>query len=258
MDRQTARELRAEFLGTFVLIAFGCGSVAQAKLGGHEFGSFLTINLAWGMAVALGIVVSAAGSGGHLNPAVSLALAFHRRFPWRKVPLYALAQTAGAFVGAAAVYLTYYEALAAYDQGVRAVLGPTGTAGIFATYPAAHLSTFPGGFTDQIIGTALLMMVVLGVGDPRNESWAKPLAPLLIGLLVAVIGMAFGFNAGYAVNPARDLGPRLFTLVAGWGPEVFIAGNYWWWVPIVGPLLGALFGGVLYDTFLPKRRALNG
>lgn len=255
MDRQTARELRAEFLGTFVLIAFGCGSVAQAKLGGHDFGSFLSINLAWGMAVALGIMVSAAGSGGHLNPAVTLALAYHRRFPWRKVPLYSLAQTAGAFVGAAVVYVTYYEAFAAYDQGLRAVLGPTGTAGIFATYPAPHLSTFPGGFIDQIIGTALLMAVVLGVGDPRNASWAQPAAPVLVGLLVTVIGMAFGFNSGYAVNPARDFGPRLFTWIAGWGSDVFVAGNHWWWVPIAGPLVGALLGGVIYDFFLPSARS---
>jgi aquaporin-3 len=253
MERQTIRELRAEFLGTLVLIAFGCGSVAQAKLGGHDFGSFLTINLAWGIAVTLGICVSGAVSGGHLNPAVTLALAYHRRFPWRKVPLYALAQTLGAFVGAAIVYLTYYEAFQAYDHGIHTVTGATGTAGIFATYPSVHLSTFPGGLIDQIVATALLMAVVLGISDPRNQTCAKPVAPILVGLLVTVIGMGFGFNAGYAVNPARDFGPRLFTLVAGWGPDVFAVGNHWWWVPIVGPLLGALFGGAAYDFFLSDR-----
>jgi len=249
--KSLGREASSEFLGTFLLVALGIGSVAQAKLGGAELGSFLTINLSWGIAVALGICAAGHVSGAHLNPAVTLALAVHRKFPWSKLPAYVGAQVLGAFVAAELVYVCYYEALTAFDGGIRAVDGINGTAGIFATYPAAYLSTFPGGFVDQFIGTMLLMVCILAITDDRNAKWAKSVTPLLIGLVVVVIGMAFGANAGYAINPARDFGPRVFTALAGWGSEVFRAHQNWWWVPIVGPLFGAVAGGFAYDFFLP-------
>ena len=166
---------------------------------------------------------------------------------------YALAQIAGAFAAAAVVYATYAEAFAAFDGGTRQVVGPLATAGIFATYPQPYLSTFPGGFVDQVVGTAILMGVILGITDSRNSAPPAGLVPLIVGLLVVAIGMAYGTNAGYAINPARDFGPRLFTFVAGWGSEVFRAGNAWWWVPIVGPLVGAVLGGWIYDAFVGKR-----
>src|SRR5215475_9129703 len=121
------------------------------------------------------------------------------------------------------------------------IAGEKGTAGIFATYPQPYLST-AGALIDQIVGTALLLLVIRAIGDTRNNA-AGPLGPIVVGFLVMAIGMAFGLNAGYAINPARDLGPRLFTALAGWGFEVFRAGNGWWWVPIVAPCLGALLGG---------------
>ncbi len=251
MDQENQRAFRAEFFGTFVLVAFGLASVAQATLGGAAFASPLAINLAWGLAVMLGVALTASISGAHLNPAVTIALAVHRRFPWSKVPYYILAQVAGAFFAAEAVYLTYFEALQAYDLGVRAVTGARATAGIFATYPASYLSTFPGGFWDQVVGTALLFIGILAFTDPRNSDWAKKSVPLLVGALVALIGMTFALNAGYAINPARDFGPRLFTFLSGWGVEVFSAGNTWWWVPVVAPICGAVLGGSLYDYFLP-------
>ncbi len=128
------------------------------------------------------------------------------------------------------------------------MLGPQGTAGIFATYPQPYLSTFPGGFIDQVVGTAILVAVILGITDQRNAPAPAGLAPVIVGLLVVGIGTAFGTNSGYAINPARDFGPRMFTSLAGWGSEVFRAGNHWWWVPIVGPLVGGVLGGWLYDA----------
>lgn len=245
------REAAAEFLGTFVLIVFGVGVVAQTVLSRNANGSYLAINLGWGLAVMLGVYTAAGVSGAHLNPAVTIALAARRGFPWAKVPLFAVAQVAGAFAAAAMVFLTYREAFAAFDGGVRQVQGEFGTAGIFATYPQPFLS-LGGGFVDQVVGTALLLVGVLAITDARNLTPPGWLAAPLIGLLVVAIGVAFGFNAGYAINPARDLGPRLFTAVGGWGSGVFTAGNGWWWVPILGPSVGGVVGVVVYDLFVGR------
>ena len=132
----------------------------------------------------MGCYVSAGVTGAHLNPAVTLALAVHRKLPWNKVLPYSLAQIAGAFVASAVVFVTYHEALNAFDGGVRQVLGAQGTAGIWATYPQPFLSTFPGGFIDQVVGTALLVGVILGITDSRNSPAPAGLAPVVVGLLV--------------------------------------------------------------------------
>jgi len=227
--------------------------VAQTVLSGGNAGTTLSINIAWGLAVTMGCYVSAGVTGAHLNPAVTLALAVHRRFPWSKTAPYVVAQLAGAFAASAVVYLTYREALGAFDGGTRQILGPTGTAGIWATYPQPFLTTFPGGFIDQVVGTALLMGVIFGLTDSRNSPAPAGLVPVLVGLLVVLIGATFGFNAGYAINPARDFSPRVFTALAGWGSGVFAAGNHWWWVPIVAPCLGAVAGGWVYDLFVGDR-----
>lgn len=250
MRRDTLkRELFAEFLGTFVLIAFGAGVVAQVVLSGEKNGGYLSINLAWGLAVTMGIYVAGGVSGAHLNPAVTLALAVRRGFAWAKVIPYSIAQIAGAFTASAVVFFVYREAFDHFDGGTRIVTGAKATAGIFATYPQPFLSSF-GGVVDQIVGTALLMLVILAIGDARNNAPTGNLAPFVVGLLVVAIGMCFGFNAGYAINPARDFGPRLFTFLAGWGAEVFRAGNYWFWVPIVGPLAGGVVGALIYDGLI--------
>jgi len=247
MLKGTAREAAAEFFGTFILIVFGVGVVAQTVLSKNANGSFLAINIGWGIAVMLGIYASAGVSGAHLNPAVTVALAVRRNFPWNKVMPYSLAQLAGAFAASAIVFITYHEALNAFDGGVRQVLGAQGTAGIWATYPQPFLSVFPGGVIDQIVGTALLVAVIFGITDSRNSPAPAGLAPVVVGLLVLLIGATFGFNSGYAINPARDFGPRLFTFVAGWGSAVFSAANGWWWVPIVAPMIGGIIGAYVYD-----------
>jgi MIP family channel proteins len=250
----TAREALAEFLGTFVLIVFGTAVVAQVVLSGNANGTYISINIGWGLAVTMAIYVSAGVSGAHLNPAVTLALAVHRGFAWSKVVPYCLAQVAGAFTGALVTFVTYREAFDRFDGGTRLVTGAKATAGIFATYPQDFLSNVPGGLVDQIVGTALLVLLVLALGDQQNFAAEGRLQPILVGAAVVLIGMTFGYNAGYAINPARDLGPRLFTAIAGWGGEVFSAGNSWWWVPIVGPLIGGVLGGYVYDLGITKHR----
>ena len=252
MLRGTAREAAAEFLGTFVLIVFGSAVVAQVVLSGQSHGGYLSINIAWGLAVMMGVYVAGGVSGAHLNPAVTLAVAVHRDFAWSKVVPYIAAQIAGAFAASAVTFLTYRAAFDRFDGGIRQVTGEHGTAGIFATYPQAFLRTFPDGLIDQVVGTALLIALIFALTDQRNLAPEGRMVPVHFGLLVVLIGMTFGFNAGYAINPARDLGPRLFTLVAGWGSEVFRAGNHWWWVPIVGPLVGGVLGGAVYDGLIGR------
>jgi MIP family channel proteins len=253
MKSAMAREAAAEFLGTFVLIVFGSGAVAQVSLSGGTHGGYPSINVAWGLAVVMGIYVAAGVSGAHLNPAVTVALAVHRGFPWRKVLPFCGAQVAGAFAGAAVTYATYREAFDHFDGGVRQVMGAHATAGIFATYPQPFLSNVPGGLVDQIVGTGLLLLALFALGDSKNLAPEPKIGPLFVGALVVLIGMSFGFNCGYAINPARDLGPRVFTAVAGWGGDVFRAGHGWWWVPIVGPLVGGVLGGFVYDLFVTRR-----
>lgn len=245
------RDALAEFLGTFVLIAFGSAVVAQVVLSGGANGGYLSINVAWGLAVTMAVYVAGGVSGAHLNPAVTLALAVHRGFPWAKLPSYWAAQLAGAFAGAATTFLVYREAFDHFDGGVRQVSGAQATAGIFATYPQPFLSA-AGGLVDQVVGTALLLMLIFALGDTRNLAPEPKSGPLVVGAAVVLIGMTFGYNAGYAINPARDLGPRLFTALAGWGGEVFRAGHGWWWVPIVGPLAGGVLGGLVYDLFITR------
>lgn len=240
------REVFAEFLGTFVMYAFGAGVVAQKILSRGESGSTLAINIAWGLAVTMGIYIAGGVTGAHLNPAVTLALAVRRKFPWGKVLPYALAQTAGTFVAAAAVLLVYREAVTNFEGGARTLA----TAGIFVTSGQPYLSHL-GGLIDQIFGTAMLMLVISAIGDNRNNSTGS-LGPLMVGLLVVTIGMCFGLNAGYAINPARDFGPRLLTAVAGWGGEVFTTGNYYFWIPIVGPFIGGPLGALAYDGLVGR------
>jgi MIP family channel proteins len=253
MKSGTAREAAAEFLGTFVLIVFGSAVVAQVVLSGQANGTYLSINLGWGLAVVMGVYVAGGVSGAHLNPAVTVTLAVHRGFPWGKVLPYCAAQVAGAFAGAAVTLLTYREAFDHFDGGVRQVGGAHGTAGIFSTYPQAFLSTVPGGLVDQVVGTALLLLIIFALGDAKNLPPDPRIGPIVVGLAVVLIGMTFGYNAGYAINPARDFGPRVFTALFGWGGEVFRAGNGWWWVPIVGPLAGGVLGGFVYDVFVSRR-----
>src|SRR5579871_4741793 len=201
-------ELAAEFLGTLVLILFGNGVVAMVALfptrnpGETIHGGFTNITLGWGLAVTMGIYIAGKISGAHLNPAVTLAFAVFRKFPWRKVIPYTIAQTAGAFVAAALVFWNYLPAFRAADPNLDH------TAGVFTTFPA--FPEMPGaGLLDQIIGTAILLFMVMALSDTRNQPPGANLTPALVGAVVVAIGMSFGGMHGYAINPARDFGPRL-------------------------------------------------
>jgi glycerol uptake facilitator protein len=248
-------ELIAEFLGTLVLILFGDGVVAMVQLFGHGVpgeivnGGYTNITLAWGLAVTMGIYLAGKISGAHLNPAVTISLAVYRGFAWRKVAPYIVAQVLGAFLAAALVYWNYHPAFMAMDPGLEH------TAGIFTTFPAFPQVPFAG-LLDQTIGTALLMLMIFAITDERNQPPGANLGALMVGLVVVAIGMAFGGMHGYAINPARDFGPRLFTAVAGFKNNGLTDGPPVFWVPIVGPILGGILGSAAYDygirRFLPK------
>ncbi|XP_077867103.1 aquaporin-9-like [Saccoglossus kowalevskii] len=247
---QVVRESLAEFIGTFILITFGDGSVAQSVLSRGEKGEYLSINWGWGIAVVMGVHFASGVSGAHLNPAVTLAKASIGRFPWVKLPLYWAMQFIGAFAAAACLYGIYYDALNDFDGGERQVYGPNATASIWATYPEEYL-TIEGGLGDQIFGTMLLLGCIMAIVDTRNNKPPHGMEPLLIGLAVFVIGLAFGHNCDYAINPARDLAPRTFSYWVGYGAEVWTPnGINWWWVPVVGPLIGGVCGALIYIVFV--------
>ncbi|XP_005722406.1 aquaporin-3-like [Pundamilia nyererei] len=242
------RQALAECLGTLILVMFGCGSVAQLVLSGGSHGMFLTVNFAFGFAATLGILVCGQISGGHLNPAVTFALCLLGRERWRKFPMYFLFQTIGAFKKKHLIIWIPLDALWDHPASFN-VTGPDATAGIFATYPGNHL-TLVNGFFDQIIGTAALIVCILAIVDPHNNPIPQGLEAFTVGFVVLVIGLSMGFNSGYAVNPARDLGPRLFTAIAGWGSEVFTVRQGWFLVPVFAPFLGTFIGVMIYQLMV--------
>ncbi|GIZ42549.1 hypothetical protein CKM354_000581100 [Cercospora kikuchii] len=254
------KEPFAEFWGTFVLVLFGTGSIAQTLLtandtsapGADGFGSWVTITWGWGIGLMLGIYI-AGDSGAFLNPAVCLASCMFRKLPWRRLPMYWLAEFTGAFAAAAVVYGNYIGLINAYESGARSVApSETATAGIFATYPSPSIST-TSAFFDQFIGSALLVFIIFALQDDSNKgkfvasgAWF----PLCLFFTLTGIGIAFGAQTGFAINPARDLGPRLLTAAVGYGRDVWSAGDYYFWIPIVAPFVGCPVGGFLYDAFV--------
>lgn len=243
------REFLAEFLGTFVLLLFGDAVVAQYVLSEQSYADFFAINWGWGVSVTLAVLLAGGVSGGHVNPAVTVAFACAGKFPWKKVPVYVAAQYLGAFLASAMVYAVYYEAIHAFELANGLSFATPDTAGIWATYPKKHLS-HGGGILDQTVSTALLLLCICAVVDKKNMQVSRGLSALYIGFIVLNIGICFGYNCGYAINPARDLAPRIFTAIAGWGTEPFTYGNHWWVVPVIGTHLGAIIGTFTYSFFI--------
>ena len=238
-------EMCAEFAGTMILILFGVGVVAQVAtsqdgaLGDHD-----SIAWAWGLGVTLGVYVAARLSGAHLNPAVTLALAVFKGFSWRKVLPYTLAQTLGAFVAALIVRASYADLIAAVDPEHTIA-----TQGIFSTLPGNGVAdvSISSAFVDQVVGTAILVFLIFALTSAWNNPPMANLGPFVIGLVVVAIGMAWGANAGYAINPARDFGPRIASLLTGYDSALRDQNGYlYFWLPIVAPLLGGLVGGALF------------
>jgi glycerol uptake facilitator protein len=245
-------ETISEFFGTMVLILFGDGCVATFALFNNlgpngaatPFANTWTVIIfGWGFAVMLGIYVAGKVSGAHINPAVTLALAVTGNFPWRKVIPYWVAQVLGAFAAALILYYVYQGAIANALGGAALSADNVSTVGgVFYTSKKDFVGTF-GAFADEFVGTALLVGLILAIVDGKNQPVQANLNPLIIGILIVAIGASFGLNTGYAINPARDFGPRLWMAIAGGGTGAL---NDYTWIPIVAPLLGGSAGGLIY------------
>jgi len=248
--------------GTFILVLFGCGGIAQVSLSknspnspdGFGYGDWQSINWAFGLGLMLGVYV-AGDSGAYLNPAVTLTSCMLRKLPWRRLPMYMVAQILGAFIAAGVVYANYINAINAVEgHNVRTVTGPNATAGIFATYPTSDLDGVKASqFFEQFIASAVLNFVIFAMQDDSNKGQfvaSGAWFPLGLFFLMFGIGSCFGWQTGFAINLARDFGPRLMSYCVGYGSEVWSAGNYYFWIPMVAPFGGCLFGGALYDLFI--------
>lgn len=251
--KQLLGECLSEFIGTGLLIFFGVGCVAALVLTGASFGQW-EISIIWGLGVAIAIYCAGGVSGAHLNPAVTIALTLFHGFDKRKVVPYIGSQLLGAFSSAALVYALYSNLFNEYELANNMVRGSQESlalAGIFSTYPNPALS-FAGAFAVEFVITAVLMFVILALGDDRNGAPNGAVTPLLIGLLIAIIGGSLGPLTGFAMNPARDFGPKFFAYLAGWGEMALTGGKDipYFIVPILAPIFGASFGGWLYPKVI--------
>jgi glycerol uptake facilitator protein len=226
-----------EMIGTMILIVFGAGIGAGSSLKNSYSNNagWIVITIAWGLAVTMGVFAVGSVSGAHLNPAVTVALALNGDFAWSEVPSYIIAQLIGAILGSVLVYLHYLPHWKATDD-------PGTKLGVFATSPAIP-HTFSN-LLSEIFGTFILVLGLLFIGANK---FTEGLNPLAVGLLIVVIGMSLGGTTGYAINPARDLGPRIAHFLL---PIPGKGGSNWGysWIPVVGPLLGGCLGAVFYKT----------
>ncbi len=234
--------LGAEIIGTAILILLGDGVVAAVLLNKSKAqnGGWIVITFAWGLAVAIAVFAVGQFSGAQINPAVTIGTAVIGSTEWGDVPSYIIGQFIGAFLGALLVWLAYLPHWEeTEDPGLKLA--------VFCTAPA--IRNTPANLLCEIIGTMMLLFGVLALGAD-DATVATGLVPLLVGLLVVVIGMSLGGPTGYAINPARDLGPRIMHAilpVAGKGPSDW----GYSWVPVVGPIIGGIIGAVLFDAFYP-------
>ncbi|THW28415.1 aquaglyceroporin like protein [Aureobasidium pullulans] len=252
--RLSLQDAFSEFIGTFIILMFGDGVVAQVVLSRGKNGDYQSISWGWGIGVMLG-VYAGGKSGAHLNPAVTFSSCVFRKFPWKKFPIYMLAQVLGAFCASGVVYANYKSAIDTYEggAGIRTVGGENSTAGIFCTYPAEFM-TRTGMFFSEFIASALLMCKLssYNIKNVFNDSnlGSGNLTPLGLFFIIFGIGACWGWETGYAINLARDFGPRLMSYFLGYGHGVWSAGGYYFWIPMVSPFFGCVFGGFLYDLLM--------
>lgn len=237
------KEFMAELIGTMFILLFGNGVCAMNSL--FNLGGYTNITFAWGIGVFLGILVSSRVSGAHLNPAVTLALVITKRFPKSKMAYFIIAQMLGAFLGAALVYFFYKAKFLISDPTL------SHSAAIFSTFPAVDL--FIPSLASEVIATAILLFGILAIVDHFIFDKAGFLAPFAIATLIVGIGMAFGGMHGYAMNPARDFSPRLFTAILGFSNNGLTDGSHIWLVPVLGPLIGGPIGALFYDLTIGKK-----
>lgn len=248
-------ECISEFFGTGLFLFFGASCLSAIKVAGASYGLW-EICIVWGLGISLAVYLTAGVSGAHLNPAVTIGLWLFANFDKRKVIPYSLSQTAGAFFGVAMCYLIYKDLFTAYETANNMMRGSEESlylAGIFSTYPHPAISVFQAAFVEIII-TATLMSLILALTDDGNGVPRGALAPLLIGILVAVIGASTAPLTGFAMNPARDFGPKLFAYLAGWGNVAMTGARDipYFLVPIIAPIIGACVGGAGYKFFIGK------
>ncbi|KAJ5975513.1 hypothetical protein N7481_009220 [Penicillium waksmanii] len=254
IPRRVLKPYLAEFLGTALLIVLGDGVVAQCLLSDYQYGTWLSINIAWAAAVCLSNYLS--DPSPTINPAVTICVALVRPSAgqWKTIPGKLLAQFLGGFVGAALVYVNYRSAILAWDPEYTipwgSILSPTGhhSAGIFSTYPTASFASNWEAVFSEVLGSAVLMFGAFSISDPRNAQ-RFPAPQLSMFLLLLSIGAALGWQTGYALNPARDFGPRLFSAIL-YGREVFSAAGYYFLVPLFAPIIGCIIGAATYDSML--------
>ena len=245
-------ELLAEVFGSFILILLGDGVVANVGLAPRLAApayNWNTIVFGWCFAVVVAVYTVGGVSGAHINPAVTLALAVKRAFPWAKVIPYMIAQMIGAFLGALGVFLAYGDGLVKAGLPNVWCTGPGSVFGsaFWGGAGGASVGTYGliGALLTEILGTAVLLWGVLASGDTKNLGVGANLGPLIVGFTVLAVGLSLGGPSGYAINPARDLGPRLFGLVVG--TKGLFDGIYWLLVPVIGPLIGGVIGVFVYD-----------
>lgn len=251
--REHVREPAAEAFGTFILVLFGTGVNCQNGVGNNPATAVApqadpgSIALAWGAGLALGGWVSGGISAGHINPAVTLAMAVFRGFPWRKVPGYILAQYFGAWLGAIVVYANYFHAINLVDNHQYSV---PGTASFFGAYALDYLPS-ANAFFDEFLGTFVLVFVIFAVTDKCRGPLSAALLPLALFFVFLGITAAFGMQTAFALNPARDFGPRVMTAMVGYGRAVFnYRSQYWLWCTTFAPILGALAAAAVYDVLM--------
>jgi glycerol uptake facilitator protein len=259
MKKILVGELIAEAVAVCIIIAIGDSVAAMFSLYDPNpyGGSYWGVCITWGLAVTIAIYSTASVSGCHANPAVTLALACFRKFSWSKVAPYCAAQVVGGYIGATIVYALFSPVIDAFNAAHHLTRVAGGAAGVFFTHPGSLIVPMHA-FTDEIILTAFLVFGIFAITEQYNEQApGANSGALIIGFLVAAIGASMGYLEAWAINPARDLGPRLFCFSAGWGPSAFPSPGNYWWIPIVAPLLGGVIGGgayqVLIHQFLPAR-----
>jgi glycerol uptake facilitator protein len=260
MKKEFLGELISEAVAMFLIIGMGDSVAAMYSLYSPSpyQNSYWGVCITWGLAVTIAIYATASVSGCHANPAVTLALALYRKFSWRKVIPYCIAQTIGAFLGAGVVYILYAPIIDAFNLANHLTRATGGAAGVFFTHASSAITPMHA-FHDEIILTAFLLFGIFAITEQYNEQApGANSGALIIGFLVAVIGASMGSLEAWAINPARDFGPRFFCFFTGWGASALPSPDNYWWVPIVGPLIGGVIGGGAYQLlihpFLPARK----
>jgi glycerol uptake facilitator protein len=252
-----------EFFGTFLLVFFGCGSVCTAVTTGALVGVF-QIAIVWGLGIATAIYLTGSLSSAHLNPAVTIAAAAWARFPKRLVIPYIFVQMLGAFAAAAVLFLIFKGPITAYETKhgiIRGAEGSEASAMVFGEYfpnpggkpltdEARRMMTPGAAFGVEVVATAILVLVIFGSTDERNATRPQLLTAATIGLTVTLLISLFGPLTMACLNPARDLAPRIFSALAGWGSVPFqVNGTGWLTVYIIAPIVGGLLGGAIYRVF---------